>query len=69
MPTVGHVGVSRKIATEKERLRLKELVFKLRGSKSQGFIVRTAGTGQTEEALSADIEYLTQLWSKVGKRP
>lgn len=68
MPTVGHVGVSRKIATEKERLRLKELVFKLRGSKSQGFIVRTAGTGQTEEALSADIEYLTQLWSKVGKR-
>ena len=68
MPTVGHVGVSRKIATEKERLRLKELVFKLRGSSSQGFIVRTAGTDQTEEALSADIEYLTQLWSKVGKR-
>jgi ribonuclease G len=68
MPTVGHVGVSRKIATDKERLRLKELVFKLRTSNSQGFIVRTAGAGKTEEAISADIEYLTQLWSKVRER-
>src|SRR6188474_850427 len=62
MPTVNHVGVSRRIEGEEERTRLKEMLERLRPQNHGGFIVRTAGEGRAEEEFLADLRYLTDLW-------
>jgi ribonuclease G len=67
MPTVDHVGVSRRIEDEPERERLKEIVGKAKPA-GGGFIVRTAAEGKTEEDLVADMNYLTKLWEEVVRR-
>ncbi|MGH9339187.1 MAG: Rne/Rng family ribonuclease [Acidobacteriota bacterium] len=65
MPTVDHVGVSRKIASDKERQRLRDIVVSLRGEINKGFIVRTAGEGRSEEDLRRDALYLSRLWDDI----
>jgi ribonuclease G len=62
MPTVDHVGVSRKIVSDEERLRLKRIVQTHRVGMPGGFIVRTAGEGQTEEEVRSDMHFLYNLW-------
>jgi Rne/Rng family ribonuclease len=68
MPTVSHVGVSRKIASDEERQRLKRILVSERGEASGGFIVRTAADGATEEELRADLRFLINLWSDIKLR-
>jgi Rne/Rng family ribonuclease len=68
MPTVNHVGVSRKIASEDERLRLKRIVTSERENGLGGFIVRTAATNIKEEDLRADIRFLKHLWAEIKNR-
>jgi Rne/Rng family ribonuclease len=68
MPTVGHVGVSRKIASEEERQRLKRILISERGAASGGFIVRTAAEGASEEELRADLRFLLHLWDEIKDR-
>ena len=62
MPTVDHVGVSRKIGSDEERLRLKRILQTHRAGIPGGFILRTAGEGRTEEELRADMHFLYNLW-------
>jgi ribonuclease G len=73
MPTVDHIGVSRKIPSDDERLRLKRVLQANRSGIPGGFIVRTAGDGRTEEELRADMQFLYNLWldlrQKAEKRP
>ncbi|MDT8068314.1 MAG: ribonuclease E/G, partial [Terriglobia bacterium] len=61
MPTVTHIGVSRKIASDEERHRLKRVLMHERGESSGGFIVRTAAEGASEEDLRADLRFLMNL--------
>jgi Rne/Rng family ribonuclease len=68
MPTVNHVGVSRKIASDEERQRLKRILVSEKGSASGGFIVRTAAESASEEDLRADIRFLINLWSEIKQR-
>jgi ribonuclease G len=68
MPTVHHTGVSRKIASEEERHRLKRIVLSERGEAHGGFIVRTAAAGASEEDLRADIRFLINLWTEIRGR-
>jgi ribonuclease G len=68
MPTVNHVGVSRKIASEDERLRLKRIVTSERENGLGGFIVRTAAANIKEEDLRADIRFLKHLWAEIKNR-
>jgi ribonuclease G len=68
MPTVHHTGVSRKIASEEERHRLKRIVLSERGEAHGGFIVRTAAAGANEEDLRADIRFLINLWNEIRSR-
>jgi ribonuclease G len=65
MPTINHVGVSRKIASEEERFRLRQIIAENRGSLTGGFIVRTAGAGRPEEELKADLNFLSKLWNDI----
>ena len=62
MPTVDHIGVSRKIPSDEERSRLKRILQGNRSGIPGGFIVRTAGEGHTEEELRADMMFLYNLW-------
>jgi ribonuclease G len=73
MPTVDHIGVSRKIPSDEERLRLKRILQNNRTGISGGYIVRTAGEGRSEEELRADMMFLYNLWldmrQKAERRP
>ncbi|MGA2752647.1 MAG: Rne/Rng family ribonuclease [Terracidiphilus sp.] len=68
MPTVTHVGVSRKIASDEERHRLKRILIHERGEAPGGFIVRTAAEGASEEELRADLRFLMNLWNDIKQR-
>ena len=68
MPTVNHTGVSRKIASEEERQRLKRIILSERENGHGGFIVRTAAQGANEEELRADIRFLKGLWTEIKTR-
>jgi ribonuclease G len=68
MPTVSHIGVSRKIASDEERQRLKRILVHERGEASGGFIVRTAAEGASEEELRTDLRMLLNLWAEIKQR-
>ncbi|HEX8088689.1 MAG TPA: Rne/Rng family ribonuclease [Blastocatellia bacterium] len=70
MPTVNHVGVSRKIPNDQERIRLKRIVTSLREREggTGGFIARTACAGHTEQELQDDMRYLLRTWADVRKK-
>jgi ribonuclease G len=73
MPTVDHIGVSRKIPSDDERMRLKRILQQHRTGIPGGYIVRTAGEGHTEEELKADMMFLYNMWldmrQKAERRP
>src|SRR5579884_577510 len=58
MPTVNHIGVSRRIENEEERTRLKQILDRIRPQGGGGFIVRTAGEEHDEDEFRADMKYL-----------
>lgn len=68
MPTVNHTGVSRKIASDEERQRLKRIIQSERENGHGGFIVRTAAQGADENELRADIRFLKGLWNEIRGR-
>ncbi len=68
MPTLDHMGVSRKIASDEERLRLKRILQKHRAGIQGGFIIRTAGEGHTEEEIAADMNFLGSLWLDIRQK-
>jgi ribonuclease G len=71
MPTIEHVGVSRKVENVNERSRLRKVIQKIRDEEdipSGGFIVRTAGIGVTEESLREDARYLVRVWLDIKKQ-
>jgi ribonuclease G len=68
MPTVSHTGVSRKIESDAERRRLKEILLSERGDATGGFIVRTAAAGASEEELRSDLRFLLNLWADIKTR-
>ena len=68
MPTTDHNGVSRKISSDEERLRLKRILQTHRTGMPGGFIIRTAGEGQSEEELAADMNFLYNLWLDIRSK-
>ncbi len=68
MPTVNHTGVSRKIESDSERRRLKEILLSEKGEATGGFIVRTAASGASEEELRSDLRFLLNLWADIKQR-
>ena len=68
MPTVNHIGVSRKIESDGERRRLKEILLSEKGEASGGFIVRTAAASASEDELRSDLRFLLNLWADIKQR-
>ena len=65
MPTLQHVGISRRIDREEERDRLKGFIQKI--NPKGGIIVRTASEGAQFEGIKFDFECLRRMWSEVQK--
>jgi ribonuclease G len=67
LPTVDHVGISKRIGSPEERGRLRKVIEAMK-PKSGGVIVRTVASGLTKKALKTDLGYLMRLWSDISKR-
>ena len=70
MPTVDHIGVSRKIDSREERARLRGIVREFREKEgfTGGVIIRTAASGRPPEDIRHDLEYFQNLWNEVRQR-
>jgi ribonuclease E len=68
MPGLNRIGVSRKIADDEQRRRLREIFHELRPPRGLGFIIRTAGIDKTKKELQRDLAYLSRLWQVVVRR-
>jgi ribonuclease G len=68
MPTLEHIGVSRKIASDEERQRLKRILQTHRAGVTGGLIIRTAGEGKSEEDIASDINFLFNLWTDIRQK-
>ncbi len=64
MPTVDHVGVSRRIENEIERQRLKEIISQIKPP-SCGIIVRTVSEHENSDKLKADLTFLQGTWERI----
>lgn len=64
MPTVPHIGISRRIASDRERRRLRRLIDQMRPPGS-GFIVRTVAEGASNGQVRGDMDYLLRLWDNI----
>ncbi len=67
MPTMDHIGVSRRIEDEAERKRLREIMCDIKPPQF-GFIVRTAAEGAEKEKLQAEVDFLVKLWQNIQRR-
>jgi len=70
MPTVDHVGVSRKIESREERSRLRGIVRSYREKEgfTGGVIIRTAAAGRPEEDLHGDLRYFQRIWNELRQK-
>ena len=69
MPTVKHLGISRRIGSDRERRRLRDLFVKKIRPQDQdvGFIIRTVAENKSFRDLVADAEYLLKVWAQIKK--
>jgi Rne/Rng family ribonuclease len=68
MPTIDHIGVSRKIASAENRSRVRRVVNEARGTFPGGFIVRTAAGEASDDEIRTDIEFLGRTWNEIKHR-
>ena len=70
MPTVDHVGVSRKIESREERFRLRDIVREFREARgfTGGVIIRTAAAGRPKEDIVSDLESFHKIWVEIRLR-
>ena len=66
LPTLEHVGISKRIGSDKERARLRETIESMKPP-AGGLIVRTVAEGLTKKQLKQDVGYLVRLWGEVAK--
>ena len=62
------IGVSRKVESETERARLRELLEGLSPGPGLGVIVRTVSMGASKTSLQRDLQYLKRTWKEVRTR-
>jgi ribonuclease G len=70
MPTVDHVGVSRKIESREERSRLRAIVREFREAHgfTGGVIIRTAASGRPKEDIVSDLDAFHKIWTEIRQK-
>ena len=67
MPDMKQLGVSRKVEDDDARKETRKVLKELEPPGDFGFIVRTAGIGQTKTDLKRDLSYLVRLWKNIER--
>ncbi len=67
MPTIKHIGISRRIEDEEERQRLKHIIENLNAAHN-GFIARTASEGVTMDRIKPEMDFLVRLWERIQEQ-
>lgn len=67
MPTVDHIGISKRIEDDTERTRLKELLLSIREN-NFGYIFRTQAEGITEAAVKKEMDFLIKTWEDIQSK-
>jgi len=67
LPTVEHIGISKRIGSDRERARLRETIESIK-PQTGGLIVRTVAEGLTKKGLKQDIGYLVRLWGEIATK-
>jgi ribonuclease G len=67
MPTVKHLGISRRIENERERRRLRDMFTKRIRPRDVGFIIRTVAEDKSFRDLKADADYLIKTWARIKR--
>lgn len=67
MPDMKQLGVSRKVEDDDARKETRKILKELEPPGDFGFIVRTAGIGQTKTDLKRDLSYLVRLWKNIER--
>lgn len=67
MPTVKHLGISRRIGSDRERRRLRDIFLRQIRANEVGFIIRTVAEGKSLKELKADADYLLRLWDRIKR--
>jgi ribonuclease G len=70
MPEVNHIGISQRIESEEERVRLREALLAALGTDEpgKGYILRTATEGASIDDLKGDIHFLDRMWQLVADK-
>src|SRR6266849_976761 len=70
MPTVDHIGVSRKIESREERGRLRGIVREFREAHgfTGGVIIRTAAAGRPKEDIVSDLDAFHKIWTEIRQK-
>ncbi|MCK9229769.1 MAG: ribonuclease E/G [Syntrophales bacterium] len=68
MPNRDSRGVSRRIESDADRKKLKQLMDEISEKEGMGFIVRTAGINRTKQELLRDFQMMTRLWKGIQKK-
>lgn len=68
MPGSDSAGISRKVESESERKKLKELVAGLEIPEGIGYIMRTEAVGRTKTELTKDLQYLMKLYNSIREK-
>jgi ribonuclease G len=70
MPTVDHIGVSRKIESRDERSRLRGIVREFREAHgfTGGVIIRTAASGRPKEDIVSDLDAFHAIWTGIRQK-
>lgn len=68
MPGSDSSGISRKVESEAERKKLKELVAELDVPEGYGYIMRTEAVGRKKTELAKDLKYLVELCEKIKEK-
>ena len=70
MPTVDHVGISRKIESREERGRLRGIVrdYREKHGFTGGIIVRTAAGGRPTDDIVSDLDYFNRVWTEIRQK-
>ncbi len=67
MPYTKHIGISRRIESDEERKRLREIAHTV-GTTHGGFILRTACEGRTKREIQRDLAFLARIWKRIQKK-
>ena len=61
-------GISRKIESEEDRQKIKNLMGQIKIPENMGFIVRTAGFNRTKQEIHRDYQLLMRIWKEIYKK-